>query len=194
MRAAGPPNWRLGSSKRVCVLPNSCPISFDRIGAELSCTVTVAASQSQAELIFVRSHYPPSAKSTRKVCLGWRPPSRIGFEREMICSLIRKQLSKRDDGYGSIRSRAATAVDKCRKASDCGGESGAWGHLLSRSLGHMTFTAIWLRLGGGRRAQAALRPGADAAAGWRSPFCGSVHCARPAIVDCALRKLRCDRD
>jgi len=60
------------------------------------------------------------------VSLRWRPPSRIGFEREMICSLIRKQMSKRDDGYGSVRSRAATAVDECREASDCGGESGAW--------------------------------------------------------------------
>ena len=50
----------------------------------------------------------------------WRPPSRIGFEREMVCSLIRKQMSKRDDGYGSVRSRAATAVDHCREVSDRG--------------------------------------------------------------------------
>lgn len=61
------------------------------------------------------------------VSLRWRPPSRIGFEREMVCSLIRKQMSKRDDGYGSVRSRATTAVDECREASDRGGESGAWG-------------------------------------------------------------------
>jgi hypothetical protein len=38
------------------------------------------------------------------VRLRWRPPSRIGFEREMVCALIRKQMSKRDDGYGSVRS------------------------------------------------------------------------------------------
>ena len=47
--------------------------------------------------------------------------------RKMICSLICKQMSKRDDGYGSVRSRAAAAVDHCREASDRGGESGAWG-------------------------------------------------------------------
>ena len=60
-----------------------------------------------------------------------KPPVEAAFpdrvEREMVCSLIRKQMSKRDDGYGSVRSRAATAVDECREASDRGGESGAWG-------------------------------------------------------------------
>ena len=55
------------------------------------------------------------------------PSSRIVFEREMVCSLICKQMSKRDDGYGSVRSGAATTVDHCREASDRGGESGAWG-------------------------------------------------------------------
>src|SRR4051812_33037707 len=43
---------------------------------------------------------------------------------EMICSIICKQISKRDDGYGSVRSRTA-AVDRYREASDCGGVSGA---------------------------------------------------------------------
>lgn len=38
------------------------------------------------------------------VSLRWRPPSRIAFAREMICSLICKQMSKRDNGYGSVRS------------------------------------------------------------------------------------------
>ena len=42
-----------------------------------------------------------------------RTAFRIVFEREMVCSLICKQMSKRDDSYGSIRSGAATAVDHC---------------------------------------------------------------------------------
>lgn len=37
-----------------------------------------------------------------------KPPVEAAFldwvEREMVCSLIRKQMSKRDDGYGSVRS------------------------------------------------------------------------------------------
>ncbi|MBB4263902.1 hypothetical protein GGD64_007974 [Bradyrhizobium sp. CIR3A] len=41
---------------------------------------------------------------TKSVSLRWGPSSRIVLEREMICSLIRKQMSKRDNGYGSVRS------------------------------------------------------------------------------------------
>jgi hypothetical protein len=59
------------------------------------------------------SRTPTSTAFRPAVRLRWRPPSRIGFEREMICSLIRKQMSKRDDGYGFVRPGAATAVDHC---------------------------------------------------------------------------------
>ena len=45
--------------------------------------------------------------------------------REIVCSLICKQMGKRDDSYGSIRTGAATAVDHGRKASDRGGAPGA---------------------------------------------------------------------
>jgi hypothetical protein len=39
------------------------------------------------------------------------------LRREMICSLIREQLSKRDDSYGSICPEWQAAVE-CREASD----------------------------------------------------------------------------
>jgi hypothetical protein len=40
------------------------------------------------------------------------------LEREMICSLTCKQMSKRSDGYGFVQSRVATAVDDCREGLD----------------------------------------------------------------------------
>lgn len=51
----------------------------------------------------------------------------------MICSLTCKQMSNRDDDYGSVRSRTATSVDHCRETSDRGGESGAWGQCKQTS-------------------------------------------------------------
>jgi len=51
----------------------------------------------------------------------------------MVCSLICKQMSKRDDGYGSVRSRAAKAVDDCAEASDRRGEA-CDGRSVSASL------------------------------------------------------------
>ena len=80
----------------------------------------------------------------------------------MVCSLICKQMSKRDDGYGSVRSRAAKAVDHCAEASDR-----VWrlGPALSRLLDDMMFTAIWSRFGDGRRAQASSLAGLSRCSG-----------------------------
>ena len=61
---------------------------------------------------------------------------------EIIRSLICKQMSKRDDGYGSVRSRAPTAVDHCREASGRGGEFWRLGPVLSRLLDDIMFTSI----------------------------------------------------
>lgn len=49
---------------------------------------------------------------------GESPPSRIVLEREMVCSLICRQMSKRDDGYGSVQFGAATALEHFREAPD----------------------------------------------------------------------------
>jgi len=82
------------------------------------------------------------------------------LSREMVCSLICKQMGKRDDSYGSIRFRSGDGDGPLPRSF------GSWrrvwrpGPVLSRLLGDMTFIAIWLRLGGGPRLSTTARGGA----------------------------------
>jgi len=75
----------------------------------------------------------------------------------MVCSLICRQMSKRDDLSGPERRRWWTAAQKLRIVE----ESLAPGPALSRLLDDMMFTAICLRFGGDRRAQASSLAGAS---------------------------------
>ena len=65
-----------------------------------------------------------------------------------ICPLICRQMGKRDDSHGSIRSGAPTAVDHCREASDRGGEFGARGsgvEVARRRDMHRNLLTVWRR-------------------------------------------------
>ena len=71
------------------------------------------------------------------------------LKHEMICSLICKQMRNATTVTISVQSRAATAVEHCREASDRGGELRRLGPVLSRLLDehdvHRNLVTVWRR-------------------------------------------------